>query len=208
MNKSVVQTFAVAALLCAASAPAQAARVVDTGSPNGDIIGAYAFDSVDSFAGQITLAGASQIASIATHVLGGTAGESFTVLLYDDSAAHLPGNALYSATATFGADGWNGVAGLAGWNVSAGTYWVGLDVGAADTLGGGSATGALLDRGAPSPLVRTAFNAGSGYQATTSALSIGLRVDTVTAVPEPSAMWMLLLGGLIVTGSLARRSRG
>lgn len=207
MNKTFAQTLALAALLWAAAAPSQAASVVDTGTPNGSEIGAYAFDSNDSFAGQIAFASAAQIASIATHVLGGTVGETFTMVLYGDNAAHLPGSALYSATATFSADGWNGVSALTGWNVSAGNYWIGLEIGGMDTLGAGSDTGALLDRGALSPLVRTAFNAGSGYQATSSPLSIGLRVDTVAAVPEPSSLWLMLVGGLALVGPLARRRR-
>ena len=207
MNKAFAQTLIAAAVWFASAASAQAASVVDTGTPNGNEIGAYAFDGTDSFAGQISFAGAAQIASIATHVLGGTAGETFTVLLYGDSAAHLPDSALYLATATFTADGWNGVSNLPAWNVTAGNYWVGLEIGGTDTLGLSSVTGALLDRGAASPLLHTAFNDGSGYQATGSPLSIGLRVDTVAAVPEPSSMWLMLAGGLALAGSVAARRR-
>ena len=107
ITKRIVNALAAAVMLCCAAA-AHAALVVDTGVPNGNPIGAYAFDSSDFYAGQITFTNAAQIGSIVTHVLGGSAGERFTVALCADSASHLPGAALYQATATFAADGWNG----------------------------------------------------------------------------------------------------
>ena len=192
MRKITLPLLAAAAL--SAAGMAQATLVVDTGNPGGSYIGALALDGNDSIAGQFTLAQAGSVDAISTHLLGGTAGETFTLSLYADSAAHGPGSLLYAATATFGADGWNGVSGLSGWTLASGSYWVGVEIGANDTLGSGSITGALLDVGAPSPLARTAFNAGSAYQVTTQPLSFGLRVD-VAAVPEPAA-WVLAAAGL------------
>ena len=193
------------AAACLAMGSAQAAHFVDTGAPNGSAIGAYTFDGTDFFAGQVTFAGAAQISSVFAHVLGGTAGETFSILLYGDSASHLPGTVLRSATATFGVDGWNGVSSLSGWNVGAGSYWIGLELGADDTLGQGSVTGALLDRGVPHPLLRTAFDSGSGYQG--GAFDFGLQVDaTVAAVPEPET-FALMLAGLGALGFVARRRR-
>ena len=191
-----------------AAAAAQAAGGVDTGTPDGNPIGAYALDAVDSYAGEIVFSESLKVSSVAFHVLGGGAGESFTVALYDDSAAHAPGNLLYSVSASYVADGWNGVAGLTGWAVTPGHYWAAIEVGPSDTLGGGSATGALLDRGVPFPLARTAFNAGSGYALASSAQDFGLRA---AAVPEPATA-MMLLGGLglvgVVSSSCRRRARG
>lgn len=203
MNKLFALTLSAAAVLLAASAPAHAALSLDTGTPNGNAVGAFAFDGSDSYAGQITFAEDSTIQAISTHVLEGVAGETFTIALYDDTAAHLPGTALYSATATVDANGWNGVSGLTGWNVQAGSYWVGLEIGSTDSLGTASFTGALLDRGVANPLQRAAFNPGSGYQAATG-LDFGLRVSSVSAVPEPSET-VLMLAGLVALVPLVRR---
>ena len=200
-----VRFLAAAALLLGCAAPARAALVVDTGVPNGNPVGAFAFDSNDFYAGQVMFTSAAQIGSVATHVLGGSAGETFTVALYADGAAHLPGAALYQATATYSVDGWNGVSGLSGWNVAAGTYWVAFEFGFGDDLGAGSATGALLDRGVPAPLSRTAFDAGGGYQLASAPLDFGVRVETLAAaVPEP-AVSVLMLAGVGAIGWVARR---
>jgi hypothetical protein len=196
----------VAAMMLAATVPAHAIRVVDTGTPNGSPIGAYALDSTDFYAGQVTFGSSERIDAVYAHILGGSAGETFTVVLYDDTAAHLPGSVLHSATAMFTSDGWNGVAGLSGWNVSAGSYWLGLEIGFDDTLGQGSLTGALLDRGVPSPLPRTAFNPGSGYQ--TARLDFGMQVDaTVTSVPEPESYALMLVGFGAIAAAMRRRRR-
>lgn len=202
MKQVFALTLAAAALLLG-SAPAHAELSVDTGTPNGNAVGAFAFDSNDSYAGQITFAGDTTLRAISTHVLDGAAGETFTIALYNDSATHLPGTALYVATATLDSSGWNGVSGLTGWNVLAGSYWIGLEIGPMDTLGAASATGALLDRGVANPVLRTAFNAGSGYQAATG-LDFGLRVSSVPAVPEPSET-LLMLAGLVALVSVVRR---
>lgn len=199
MNKSVILSLTAAAWLLTGAAPASAALLVDTGVPNA-VPFAYAFDSNDFYAGQVTLANATQVDSIAAHVVGGSAGETFTVVLYSDSATHLPDTALYSATATFAADGWNGISGLSGWNLAAGSYWVGLEIGTQDTLGMASGN-ALLDRGTPNPLTHAAFNSGSGY--TAGAVDFGLQV---AAVPEPASV-ALMLAGLALIVPVARRRR-
>lgn len=206
MNKIFALTLSAAAALLGASAPAHAVLSVDTGTPNGNAISAFAFDSNDFYAGRITFAADTTIQDISTHVLNGATGETFTIALYDDSAAHLPGTALYGATATVdanGLNGWNGASGLTGWNVQAGSYWVGLEIGSTDSLGTASLTGALLDRGAAMPLAQTAFNSGSGYQAT-AGLDFGLRVSSVPAVPEPSET-LLMLAGLVALVPVVRK---
>lgn len=198
--------LAAAALLLACALPAHAALTVDTGEPNGSAVGAFVFDSNDSFAAQVSFGAATDIRSISTHVIGTTAAETFTVLLYADSTDHLPGDTLFQSTATVVADGWNGVSNLVGWTVAAGNYWLAFEIGSADTLGSGSTTGALLDRGAPMPLARTAFNAGGRYQLSANPLDFGLRAETVLAVPEPAG-FVLMLAALAGVGLVAQRRR-
>jgi len=189
-------------LLCL---PARAIPVVDTGTPNSAVLGAYAFDSVDYVAGEVSFLQSLRINAVSFHVLGATAGETFTIALYTDSASHLPGNILYSGIATLGMDGWNGLSGLSGWSLAAGRYWLAAEIGPNDTAGNGSLTGTLLDRRVPHPLALTAFNSGAGYQ--TAALDFGLRVDaTVTPVPEPES-WALMLIGLGAIPQMMRRRR-
>jgi hypothetical protein len=189
------------ALVVAASA-SQAAFVVDTGTPNNQVTGSYVLDAADAYAGQVVLGQAVQLSAISAHVLGTSPGERFTLALYSNSAQNLPGLLLYSGTATVAGDGWNGLNGLSNFSLAAGSYWVGIEVGPNDTLGGSSITGALLDRGAPLPLLRTAFDAGGGYVATAQPLSFGLRIDAA-AVPEPAA-WALFGAGLLAL-TLGRR---
>ena len=207
-RRHALSLLAATALALATAAPAVAAPVIDTGAPNGSVAGAYALDATDFYAGQVAFAQNASLASVAFHILGGTAGERFSLALYDDSAARLPGNELHRATASFGADGWNGVGGLTGWDVIAGAfYWIAVELDAVDTLGSASATGALLDTRAPQPLARTAFNPGSGYQLTAVPLSFGVQVDvSAQAVPEP-ASWLLVLAALGGMSLLTLRGR-
>jgi hypothetical protein len=200
-----IRTF----LACAAvalAASAQAAPVLDTGAPDGLAVGALALDGVDWYAARFDLASASGVDAVSAHVLGGAAGETFHLSLYADDGAGEPGLELDTASATFGADGWNGVSGLSGWTLDAGSYWIGVEVADGDTLGSASATGALLDQGAPAP-ADTAYSSfgAAGYSAF-GGLSFGLRVDAVSAVPEagPAA---LMLAGLALVAGVARRRR-
>jgi hypothetical protein len=147
--------------LAALAAPAHAAPALDTGTPGGQAVGALALDAVDWYAAQVDFARAGVVDAVSFHVLGGAAGETFHVSLYADDGAGAPGAALDTAAVTFGADGWNGVAGLAGWTVDAGPYWIGIEVADGDTLGSTSATGALLDTGAPAPATSAYSSFGS-----------------------------------------------
>jgi PEP-CTERM motif len=205
--RAAVAALGLSATLLAAL-PARAVTVVDTGTPNGLVASAYAFDATDFYAGRIGFTGAARIDGIAIHLLGGTAGETYTIALQADGLGASPGATLLRTTATYAADGWNGASGLSGWTVATGTYWVAFEIGPRDTLGSGSPTGALLDRGAPSPLARTAFDDGSGYRTTAVALDFGLRVNAtpLAAVPEPSTT-ALLLGGLVGIATIGARRR-
>ena len=202
MIKTLLASFSAAALL--ALAPhAQAATAVDTGTPDGNAIGALAFDAFDWVAGQVTFTQAAQIGAIQGHILGGAAGETFDVSLFSADGGPGPGTLLYTATATFGADGWNGVSGLGGWQVGAGSYWIEFEIQGDDSLGSSSVTGALFDTGAPHPLATTASTSDAGFSYADSPLSFGLRVSTV---PWPSSASLMLAGmALLSTLRLARR---
>jgi hypothetical protein len=200
-----LSAIAVAAILAGTSA--QAAVLVDTGTPNGSAVGSYAFDGMDWYAGHVSFGAAYDLSAISAHVLGTTPAETFTVALYTDGA--VPGDLLYSATATIGAsgDGWTGVSGssLSGWHVAAGSYWVAFEIGSGDSLGSGSVTGALLDAGAPNPLAATAFSSGAGYGLSASPLGIGMRIEGALPVPEPTTGALLAAG--LAALALLRRGR-
>jgi hypothetical protein len=115
---------------------------------------------------------------------------------------------LYTTTATFGSDGWNGVSGLSGWTVGAGSYWVEFEIQGEDTLGDSTP---VMDVNAPNPVAVTATTPDSGFTYQTGAQSIGLRVDAsvLSAVPEPAAALQVVAGGLLLASlSLVRRRRG
>jgi hypothetical protein len=197
MTKQLLAALAAAALFCL---PAQAATVVDTGTPDGHAVGALAFDGVDWVAGQVSFAQAASLSSIQGHILGGTAGETFDVSLFANDGGTGPGSLLYTATATFGADGWNGLSGLQGWTVSAGSYWIEFEIQGDDSLGN-----ALLDLNAPNPLANTVFTDTSGFHYEASPLSFGLQVSTV---PWPSSASLVGVGlALLSALGLARRAR-
>ena len=201
MNPSLLSTLAAAAALALAPS-AQAALVVDTGTPDGSAAGSLVFDGSDWVAAQVDFASAATIDALAAHMLGGTAGETFDISLYDGGAT--PGAQLFATTATYGADGWNGASGLS-WTVAPGSYWIEFEVNGNDTLGSTpTSTGALLDTGVAHP-VPTATTPDWGFTYDASAQSIGLQVSVV---PEPAAALQLLAGMLLLsTLSFARRRR-
>ena len=208
MNKSLLASLSAAAML-ALALPANAATVVDTGTPGGQAVNSLVFDSNDWADAQVSFASASTINNIQGHILGGAAGETFDISLLANDGRFGPGDVLYTTTATFGSDGWNG-ASLSGWNVAAGSYWVEFEIQGADTLGSSSVTGALLDLGAPNPVANTVSTGDGGFTYQASPLSFGLRVDAsvVSAVPEASSAALMLAGlAWLFVPALARRKR-
>jgi hypothetical protein len=201
MNRTAIASLSATALLALAPL-AQAAAVVDTGTPNGSPIGALVFDGSDWVAAQVAFANAATIDAVAGHLLGGTAGETFDIALYEGGAT--PGVPLFATTATFGADGWNGASGL-DWTVAPGSYWIEFEVNSNDTLGSTpTTTGALFDTGVAHP-VQTATTPDWGFSYDASAQSIGLQVSVV---PEPTGALQVLAGMLLLTSmAFARRRR-
>ena len=200
MIKSILVALATAATL---ALPARAATIVDTGTPSGSAVGGLAFDGVDWVAGQLSFSQAATIDAIQGHILGGAQGETFDISLYSNDGGTGPGSLLYTTTATFGSDGWNGVSGLSGWMVSAGSYWVEFEIQGDDSLGSSSITGAVFDVGAPNALATTAFTDTAGFNYTETPLSFGLRVSTVPW-PAPAS---LMLAGLLLLSALGLTRR-
>ena len=195
MIKSLLATFSAAAALLALAPHSQAATVVDTGAPDGNAVGALAFDAFDWVAARVTFSQAATIDAIQGHVLGGAAGETFDISLFAADGASGPDSApLYTTTATFGADGWN---------VAAGSYWIEFEIQGDDSLGSSSVTGALFDTGAPHPLATTAFTSDAGFSYAQAPLSFGLRVSTV---PWPASA-SLMLAGVALLSTLGRARR-
>lgn len=212
MNKKLLASLAglaVATSLCIGTA-ARAAVVVDTGVPNGKLLFATLLDANDWTAARVSFASESDVDSVLFHILGGSAGETFHISLYENSAAGLPGGALYNTVATFGTDGWNGASGLSAWDVAAGSYWFGVEVWDGDTLGSNSITGAGLDQGAANVLQNTALNASFGTDYTlVGAQSIGLQVNAsaVSSVPEAPTVQTLAAGLAMLAGAAYVRRR-
>jgi hypothetical protein len=210
MTKTFLATLSsVAALLLAPGA--HAARVVDTGTPAGNGL-SLDFDSEDWYAAQVRFAQASTVDAIAGHLLGGTPGETFDISLFSADGTPGLGTLVYTGTATYGGDGWNGLSGLTGWRVAAGTYWIEFEIQADDTLNSALSDAPVLDVGAPNPVATTAFTSDGGtpYSYTTTPLSFGLQVDAtaVSAVPWPASAPLMLAGlALLAMRNLARRRR-
>jgi hypothetical protein len=186
------RTLVAAALaLALASGGAQAANVVDTGTPSGP---AYSFDKTQYFAGEFSLLGDSIINSIQGYF--GTAAGHVGISVLSD-VADLPGAVLFSTdlTTTVGGAAWNGVSNL-GWSLAAGSYWVAFTPDYASLY-------TEMPSGAAFPLIAYAQHRDSGnWQEPLSNLGLGVRIDATVAapVPEPTgiAMYALGLAGLAV----------
>ena len=197
MTKTLLAAFCAAATL---ASPVQAATVVDTATPMGAGL-PLVFDASDWVAARIDVAQQTTLGTIAGHILGGSAGESFDISLYTGTAS--PAQQLYTTTAAYGSSEWAGASNLA-WTVGPGSYWVEFELQAGQTLGSGSVTGALFDVGVAHP-VTTAATSDWGFTYDASAQSIGLQV---TSVPEPAQQAMLLAGLMLLTTLGLARRRG
>jgi hypothetical protein len=189
---------ALALAAAVAALPAHASTLADTGAPGASPVGGLALDGNDWVAGEISVNSATTLGSIQGYISGDTPGETFTVSLYGQGGNGVPGALLDSATATFNADGWNGL-GQSGWKVGPGNYWVAFEVGQNDTLASAFEL-STMNVGAPSPLANVAYFDGSGYHPWSA--GIGLRVS---AVPEPAPAWLLVAGMGLLIVSLRRR---
>ncbi|WP_332853392.1 PEP-CTERM sorting domain-containing protein [Duganella sp. S19_KUP01_CR8] len=192
--------------LCLAAGAAQAALVVDTGTPSNAAGSGWAFNSNHSYAGQFSVTGALTIAGISGYFStdAGTVGVSLFSNSADGDGGFIPGSVLQSASVatSAGALAWNGVSAL-DWKVGPGTYWVVF------TSSYGAGSQSSMPGMAPQALGGYALmQGGQWYDATFLGLDQGLRVDgvVVSSVPEPAGMTMFIVG-LAGIGALARRRK-
>jgi hypothetical protein len=193
-----------------APAAANAAFVLDTGTPTAAALGSsgtpLVLDGNDFYAAEFNLSAGQTVNSISAYLMAGldSPGDTFTIALY--SASDFGNrNAVqqFAGQATYTADGWNGLTGVNFTATTAGQYWAAVEVGAADTATGLDLPTPLA--GGTAPARAFAYNAGSGYTSA-GALPFGIQVDATTPVPLPAAFW-LLGSGTLGLGSMLRRRR-
>jgi hypothetical protein len=211
MTSKILRQALAASALCALL-PLQAHASFDllnTAVPSGSLAMSNTLDSGDWLAEKFTVAAATQIDSVSAYVLSldklADAGKTFTIALYADNGGNLPAlnfaadnqGQIFQTTATYNADGWNGVGGL-NWSVAAGSYWLALEVGGDAS----SASFLQLPAGAlPAAQAVAYYAGGQQYAATGPSDTFGAHV---TAVPEPSGL-ALALTSLGVLGMVMRR---
>ena len=205
MNKHlrIVACGAMLALATAATS-ATASYLINTasaGNPNGSLPSSVV-DSNDFLALQFSANERWNIDGIEVYLTGGTAGDAFGLLLYSD-AGGLPGTVLASATASFNADGWNGVAAFGRPFSGPGLYWLAVE-GLIDPVSFVPLGSFLAPSGGLSMPGATAFAAGSGYQPAPGE-QFGARINGF--VPEPASGWLLLAALAAVVGLSSRQRR-
>jgi hypothetical protein len=185
---------------CAITAPATAALLVNTGTPQPNVGGVGLFGT-QSLAGYFTLGANSTINAVEGYMNGSVIPSAVTVNLYSDGP--VPSTILFSSTFNLspGTSNWLGVFGQ-NWQLSAGSYWVGF-------LTNGVTS--MPNVGTPNPLSKYAatsmFAGGAWVPNQTSNLGIRIGGTTVAAaVPEP-ATWFSMIVGFGLVGSTVRKRR-
>ena len=189
------------AALSLAPLSAQAAFVLDTGSPSATGLPAV-LDGGDFYAAEFSLGAGQTITSLQAYMAPGAsdAGANFTVTVYDED---LLGNrrptAEFSQQATFNGTGWNGLTDLSLSGLAAGKYWVAFEVGPDDFNNFGLSLAALGSAGSAAALAYAVEN-------TDTYTSIGAApfAAQVNAVPLPAAL-LLFGSGLLGLGTVSRR---
>ena len=192
---------------------AHAGLILDSGTPTGSA--SYQLDSTQWFAAEFNATAGETVNDFAAYLTQGLGqpGNTFTFDVFNASGftstrvsgtSLTPATAVYSATGTFTANGWNSAA--ANWAVgTTGSYWVVLEVASASQSPGLDLTGETSATTGTAPASAFAYyGSGTNGKFTTSgAPAFGVQIS---AVPLPPTLW-LLGGGLLGFGALARRRR-
>jgi len=188
---------ALALAVAFASAPANAAIIVDTGEP---LIGDYIWDlnATQSLAARFTVTTATRLTDLTGYMFAYSTPGTFTVAVRADGEN--PGAELFSGTATANLSfAFYGVHG-ASWLVGPGSYWLAFEVRPGDTLDG------YMPEKQTSPLDDEAFTYDGTYYRYDD-LELGVRINgDAVAVPEP-ATWALMLNGFLGAGAALRAAR-
>ena len=191
---------------------ANAAVILDTGTPAPSTGGGVGFNQFQWLAGRVVLGSDAVLSGIETYLNIATPGD-FRISVYSDDRTRV-GSLVYSATATTALQreaGWMGASGL-NWGLVAGAYWIAIE---ADAVG---ISGWVLN--APSPLGVHAFKdiPGDRPWLNQPGFNLAFRVYgegggpvtspalPVSGIPEPST-WAMLIVGFGLAGAGLRAGR-
>ncbi len=187
----------------------QAQADINTGAPTS--AGGLLLDSSEWLAAEFTLMAPSSIQSLEGYFYTNNdpnqIGNSFTVSVYDNLAGVLPGQNTpdmssieFSGSATYTADGWNGISNISNLLLNPGNYWLAFEIGSNDSLQ------ALMPTGVATPLPTAWYDGIStaGYiQTTGPGYDFGIQIGTV---PVPSTLLLSIPGILALSRFSKRRS--
>ena len=178
-------------LLVGFSLSAQAATIVDTGTPT--TAGGSSLSATQWMAGVFTLDQSYVITDVYGYIDTYT-GYSCTIDIWTDNSGE-PGAELFSQSFTINSylAGWYGVSGVS-WTLEAGTYWIVVE--GTDPVSGGYA---YMPTGAPNPLSSYTWSSDEGSTWWDSTSLPGFRVYG-EPVPIPGAVWLFGSGLLGLLG--------
>jgi|GEM_PF-848486 hypothetical protein len=185
------------ALLLCQQVQADTVNTISTGTPTNTE--SLLLNSGQWLAGEFTLSQFETINTLEGYIVsnGDTTqiGNTFTISVYDNSPSGAPWLASeeYFGQAVFNGDGWNGLTGITGLQLSAGTYWVAFEVG---SNGDSDSLQAYMPVTTPNPLAAYAWYDGvstSGYNLVSgSGYDVGVQV--AGTVPLPSSLLLFATG--------------
>ncbi|KGJ86828.1 PEP-CTERM sorting domain-containing protein [Colwellia psychrerythraea] len=196
-----IKSFVAILALTGWVAAANATLIVNTGPGPGGSAGGYTLYSEQFLYGEFITTQDWIVNSVEGWISLTGIGESATIGIFADGGV-IPSAELYSiAFSSVNGDdaAWEGASGL-NWLLSAGTYWIGVEVRGGQTMSG------AMPSPVPNPLSAYAVNHpnGSGLNATGS-LNVGFRIDASSPVPAPATLALL---GLSLAGlSWSRRKK-
>lgn len=212
MNKLQLATGLLLALGLAQAT--QADTLVATGTPSGGGYSALTLDGGDWLAAEFTTTQTWNINSLEGYISdngdSNQIGNTFTITVYDNNpGTNTPWLASeeYYGQATFNGDGWNGLTGITGLQLAAGSYWVAFEVG---SNGNSDSFSGVMPVSTASPLTTAWYDgmSAAGYQIQSGAgYDIGVQIEgSVSAVPLPPSVLMFASGVLaLAAGRFGKR---